>query len=98
VTFEYDDVVGDVNRDAARVEQVHWIERHVRLRFAVWTPVAWMVAHGRAVYLRHHVGHTRTYHVPGPRLDAIASRRKAEETTILLTAASSTSLLPAWST
>jgi hypothetical protein len=76
VTFEYDDVVADVNRDAARVEQVHWIERPVRLRFTVWTPVAWMVAHGRAVYLRHHVGHTRTYHVPPPRLDAIALRRK----------------------
>jgi hypothetical protein len=27
VTFEYDDVLADVNRDAARVEQVYWIER-----------------------------------------------------------------------
>src|SRR5216683_2287218 len=68
VTFEYDDVVADVNRDVAQVEDVHWIERPVHLRFTLWTPAAWMVAHGRAVYLRHHVGHTRTYHVPPPRL------------------------------
>ncbi|MBV8719585.1 MAG: hypothetical protein JOZ65_31320, partial [Chloroflexi bacterium] len=62
VTFEYDDVVADVNRDAARIEEVHWIERPVHLRFTVWTPAAWMIAHGRAVYLRHHIGRTRTYH------------------------------------
>jgi hypothetical protein len=62
VTFEYDDVVADVNRDAARVEDVHWIERPVHLRFTVWTPAAWMVAHGRAVYLRYHIGRTRAYH------------------------------------
>ena len=33
VTFEYDDVVADLNRDATRVEDVHWIERPVHLRF-----------------------------------------------------------------
>ena len=32
VTFEYDDVVADVNRDATRVEDVCWIERAVHLR------------------------------------------------------------------
>src|SRR5215813_687901 len=39
--------------------QLHRIERPVHLRFTVWTPVAWMLAHGQAVHMRRHFARTR---------------------------------------
>ena len=43
--FEYREYELDVNRDAQRVEDVHWIRRPVYIRCTLWAPRPYTLQH-----------------------------------------------------